>query len=206
MRKVFALLAVLMLGALTAACGSDDSDTSSATTVAGSATTTVAAAADHNQADVMFAQEMIPHHEQAIDMADMAIDTTKNEEVLDLAERIKAAQQPEIDEMTGWLTAWGEPAETGSTTGGHAMGSMGSSGGDATGTMMTDAEMGQLDATSGAAFDQMWLDMMIRHHQGAIEMAKTHQADGKNPDVLTLGQAIIDAQQAEISEMEGITV
>lgn len=205
MRKVSALLAVLMLGALSAACGSDDSNTGTATTApAGSATTSAEEAADHNDADVTFAQEMIPHHTQAVDMAGMAIEKSKNEQVLDLAEQIKAAQQPEIDEMTAWLEAWGEPVETGSSDGGHDMGSMGSTGGDTSGMMMTEAEMSELDAATGAAFDRMWLDMMIRHHQGAIDMAETHQQEGQNPDALALGRAIIDAQRAEITEMQGI--
>lgn len=204
MRSVVALLAVLVPGALGAACGGDDSDTSTpTTTVAGSATGTEAAASEHNDADVTFAQQMIPHHIQALDMADMAVETSKNENVLDLAEQIEAAQQPEIDEMTGWLHTWGEPVE--GDEDGHDMGSMGS-GGHATGAMMSDAEMDQLASASGAAFDRMWLDMMIRHHQGAIDMAKAHQAEGRNPEALELGRAIIDAQQAEITEMQGIAV
>lgn len=200
MRKLFALFALLTLGTLAAACGGDDSNTSTA------ASTTVTATgeeAQHNDADVKFAQEMIAHHAQAVEMADMAIDESTDERVFGLAGRIKAAQQPEIDQMTGWLDAWREPLEA-SSGGSHDMSNMGGS--SDMGGMMSDEEMTQLSSATGAAFDRMWLDMMIRHHQGAIEMAKTHQADGENVDALALGEQIITAQEAEITEMRAITV
>jgi uncharacterized protein (DUF305 family) len=199
MRKVLALFAVLTFGTFAAACGGDDSDTS---TAGSTALATSSETEPHNDADVTFAQGMIPHHAQAVDMADMAIDASLNDQVLDLAERIKAAQQPEIDQLTGWLEAWGEPVET-SSGGGHD--EHGSSE-DGMGGMMTEEEMTQLGGLRGAAFDRMWLDMMIRHHQGAIDMAKTHQAEGEHPVALELGKVIIDAQQAEITEMQGIAV
>lgn len=196
MRKVFALLAVLSLGGLTVACGGDDGNASQ------SAATTAAEAA-HNDADVTFAQSMIPHHQQAIDMADMAIERSKNKQLLDLAERIKAAQQPEIDTMSSWLDSWGEPidAESGEDRdmGGTTMT-------ESMGGTMSDADMAQLDAASGAAFDRLWLDMMARHHQGAIDMAKTEQGAGQFPDAVALAGRIITDQQAEITEMQGISV
>lgn len=194
MRKVLALFAVLTFGVLAAACGSDDSDTDDA------GSTTVAATGEagaHNDADVTFAQEMIPHHAQALVMADMAIDASSNEQLVALAERVKAAQQPEIDQMTGWLEAWGEPAEA--DPDGHAMG--GPSADAMGGGMMSDDEMGQMRAMTGTAFDQMWLTMMVRHHEGAIEMAEEHQAEGQNAAALALGHEIITAQRAEIEEM-----
>ena len=188
MRKLFALLAALSISVFAAACGGDDSNTAASTS-------TTLEAAQHNDADVTFLQGMIPHHAQAVEMADMALDNSLDAQVLDLAERIKAAQQPEIDQMTGWLEAWGEPV--GPAGGGHGMGDM--SGG--MGSMMSDEEMSQLGAMTGAGFDRMWLDMMIRHHEGAIEMAEQHQEDGQNPEALALGEAIITVQQAEITEM-----
>lgn len=200
MRKLFALLAVLCLGGLAAACGGDDNDGASQT-----ASTAAAALAPHNEADVAFAQGMIPHHAQAIDMAGMAVEKSKNERVLDIAERIKAAQQPEIDTMTKWLEAWGQPVEAEASNGAHHGGSDATMAGSM-GGMMSDTEMAQLESASGAAFDRMWLDMMIRHHQGAIEMAKTEQADGQFPAAVALAGTIIADQQAEISEMQGITV
>lgn len=196
MRKVLALFAVLTLGTLAAACGSDDSDISSA-----SSTATSGDAQQHNDADVTFAQGMIPHHAQAVEMADMALDTSEDDELLVLANKIKEAQQPEIDQMTGWLKEWGEPVEAAGSGqgGGHSMGS------DAMGaTMMSDEEMDQLHGAKGDAFDQMWLTMMIRHHEGAIKMAEQHQSNGKSAEALALSKEIIRAQQAEIEEMRGM--
>lgn len=196
MSKIVALLAALTLG-LAAACGGDDADGGAAA----STTASAAAAQEHNDADVAFAQGMIPHHAQAVEMADMALEKSANDQVLDLAERIKGAQQPEIDQMTGWLEAWGEPVEPDA---GQDMSDMSDMGGS--GDMMSDEEMTGLDGASGAAFDRMWLDMMIRHHEGAIDMAREHQADGQYPEALELGLAIISAQEAEIAEMRTINV
>ena len=146
-----------------------------------------------NDADVAFAQGMIPHHEQAIEMADIALDPTigASEQVRDLATRIKGAQDPEIMMMSGWLTGWGMSMDMGTS---HDMSSMDG--------MMSVAEMDELAALTGADFDAMWLDMMIRHHQGAIAMAETVKADGSNADVLALADQIIAAQQSEITEMQ----
>lgn len=180
-----AALAVLSL----AACGGDD-DTTDATTAAGSS-----AAFDDD--DVMFAQGMIPHHEQAIEMADIALDPTvgAGPEVVDLATRIKAGQDPEIQQMTGWLETWGQPMQM-DTSDGHDMAGMDG--------MMTVEEMDELGTMTGADFDRMWMEMMIRHHEGAIEMAETVKADGSDPEVLALADAVIAAQQAEIAEMQAL--
>ena len=170
-----------------AACGSDDT---------ASPATQVAQAA-FNDADVAFAQGMIPHHEQAIEMADIALDPTvgASEAVRDIATRIKAGQDPEIVMMTGWLTAWGQPMQM-DMGDGHDMSSMDG--------MMSVEEMDALGTMTGGEFDAMWLDMMIRHHQGAIAMAQTVKAAGSNADVLALADQVIAAQQAEITEMEAL--
>lgn len=184
------LLSAAVLAALAlAACGSDDDNTGSpATAPAGSS-------AAFDDADVMFAQGMIPHHEQAIEMADIALDPTvgAGPEVADLATRIKAGQDPEIQQMKGWLEKWGQPMQM-DTSDGHDMSDMDG--------MMTVEEMDELGAMTGADFDRMWMEMMIRHHEGAIEMAETVKADGSDPDVLALADAVITAQQAEIAEMQ----
>jgi len=152
-------------------------------------------ASGFNDADVLFAQGMIPHHEQAVEMADIALDPTvgAGEQVRDLATRIKGAQDPEINMMSGWLVAWDMPMQM-DMGDGHDMSSM-------DGVMSAD-EMDALGAATGAEFDALWLDMMIRHHEGAISMAQTVKAAGSNADVLALADQIIAAQQAEISEME----
>lgn len=175
-------------------------------------------AAGHNNDDVAFAQQMIPHHKQALDMAKMVSSRSTNPKVVDLAGRIDKAQDPEIQQMQGWLTAWGAASSSASAMPGmsdhnmpgmSSMPGMGSSssmpmpGGSMPG-MMSDADMAKLDTMKGAEFDKMWLGMMIKHHQGAVDMAKTELAKGSNADAKALAQKIIDGQQAEITEMQGL--
>ena len=159
---------------------------------------------DHNAADVTFAQDMIPHHQQALVMADVAIEGAKTQELRDLAERIKAAQAPEIDQMTSWLEAWGEDVPDLDAMN-HMM--MGHGDDDDFNDMpgMMDADqmrrMTQMMG-GGLAFDEMWVRMMIVHHEGAIEMAQEEQASGQYPDAITLAEDIESAQTAEIAEMK----
>ncbi len=162
----------------------------------GSATPSTAA---FNDADVSFAQGMIPHHAQAVEMADIASTRASSAKVKDLASRIKAAQGPEIATMTAWLKSWNKPVTASSGGGMAGMAGMGS-GASAMG-MMSDADMKGLGAASGAAFDKMFLTMMIDHHKGAIDMAKTEQTDGKFAATKALAGSIVTAQQAEIDEM-----
>lgn len=158
-------------------------------------------AKDHNAQDVSFAQEMIGHHQQAVEMSTMALSQAASPKVKDLATRIKAAQDPEIQMMKGWLSSWDEP-ETASSGGTHHGGGGGTM---ASGTgMMTDAQMTELRGASGAAFDRMFLTMMIEHHQGAVTMARTEIEKGKHVPAKQLAQTIIDAQQKEITEMQGL--
>lgn len=213
--RLAAYAALALAGTLTiAACGGDDDAAESETTVGPVATTAAAAAttslaaeitapadsgdsAGFNDADVIFAQGMIAHHEQAIEMADIALDPTigASPEVQDLATRIKDAQDPEIELMTGWLTAWGKPVQM-DASGGHDMSSMEG--------VMTAEEMDALGAATGAEFDTMWLEMMVRHHEGAIAMAETVKASGSNADVFGLAEQITTAQQDEIDEMRAL--
>ena len=176
-----------VVGTLTfAACGSESKSASEATAAP--------TAGAFNDADVAFAQGMIPHHEQAVEMAAIALDPTvgASAQVRDLATRIKAGQDPEITLMSGWLTAWGQPL----TMDGHDMSSMEG--------MMSAEEMNALGALTGAEFDKMWLTMMSRHHEGAIAMALTVKANGSNSDVLALADQVVAAQQAEIDEMSAL--
>jgi uncharacterized protein (DUF305 family) len=138
---------------------------------------------------------MIAHHEQAVETAEIALDPSRSAgpEVIDLATRIQAAQGPEIEQMTAWLTAAGESI-TMDMSDGHDMSEMDG--------MMSAEQMDALAAASASAFDRMWLEMMIAHHEGAISQSQTVKADGSDPDVLALADQIITAQQAEISEMQ----
>jgi len=156
-------------------------------------------AKDHNAQDVSFAKEMTGHHQQAVEMATMALAQGSSPKVKDLATRIKAAQGPEIQKMNSWLSAWGEKAGSGAMDHGGSMGSMGSGMG-----MMTEAQMKDLRAATGAAFDRMFLTMMVEHHQGAVTMARSQLDKGQYAPAKQLAQQIVDAQQKEITEMQGL--
>lgn len=180
------LAAVLAL----AACGSDGS--TSGTTMdgmSGHASTSSAAQAG-SAGDVMFAQMMVPHHQQAVEMADLALqEDSVSAEVTSLAQQIKAAQDPEIQTMNTWLEEWNAPASAEMHHGG------------ADGMMSAD-DMASLEKASGAEFDRRWLTMMIEHHQGAIEMAQGVLETSSDPRVKTLANAIIEGQQKEITTMQ----
>jgi uncharacterized protein (DUF305 family) len=198
-RKIMTLVAAaavaVTVGAALGGCGTNATPPSSSSP---SSSSTVAQT--HNQADITFAQDMIPHHAQAIAISKMAAQQAGSLQVKDLAARIQAAQQPEIDQMSGWLQAWNAPVPSiNSPMGG--MGQMDHGAGNAMPGMMSGGEMQQLGQATGAAFDRMFLQMMISHHQGAVMMAKVELNGGQNPDARQLAQRIIDAQQREITEM-----
>ncbi len=189
--------------------GAATSGTTSGTTTArstgspASISASASATATFNDADVAFAQMMIVHHQGAIQMADLAPSRAQNQDVLALAARIKAAQAPEIDQMTSWLTAWGAAPSMMSGSATSGMGGMDMGGMDMNG-MSQEEMMTQLDGMSGADFDQAFLEAMIAHHEGAIGMSEQQLADGQNPDAVTLAEKIIDDQQTEITEMQEI--
>jgi uncharacterized protein (DUF305 family) len=183
---------------LLAGCAS--SSTSSAETPDSQSAASGAVVATGSDADITFAQLMIPHHEQAVQMADMALQQATSPEVTDLATQIKAAQDPEIQQMRGWLQQWGAPEQMDGMDGmDHGDMDMG---GQTAGGMMSDEDMGALMDASGADFDRMWLTMMIAHHEGAIEMAEQVKAQSTNPDVTALADAIVAGQTTEIDTMQ----
>lgn len=160
-----------------------------------------ATAATYNDADVTFAQSMVPHHQQAVQMAALADQRASSAEVRNLATKIKAAQQPEIDTMNGWLRAWGKPAAMPGMS--SATGMPGMDHGAMPG-MMSDADMGKLAAAKGKDFDRQFLTLMISHHEGAITMAKDEATNGVNSDAKALAQKIITDQQTEIGTMRSM--
>jgi len=202
-RRTLALMAATALGitALAACSSSTDSAPSPGQSVS------TAPMTQGSPTDIAFAQSMIPHHQQAIEMADLALDPQAgaSPQVQQLARQIKAAQDPEIEQMTQWLQAWGAPAAmpgvsdasavAGMDHSGHDMGGMTMSG------MMTAEQMQELEQARGTDFDQMWLTMMIAHHEGAISMAQQAQASNSS-QVTTLTDAIITGQQQEITTMQ----
>lgn len=200
MRQMRASLIIASLGLALGACGSSggsSAGSSSVTTtvVASTASTMTDPAVD--DADVEFAQGMIAHHEQAIEMAEIALDPKvgASPQVIDLATRIQGAQDPEVELMTGWLTAAGEPVAMDAAAG-HDMSSMQG--------MMTAEQMDSMAAMTGFDFDQIWLQMMIEHHEGAVSQSQTVKTNGSNADVLALADTIINTQQAEIAEMQAL--
>ncbi|GAY10973.1 DUF305 domain-containing protein [Pseudonocardia sp. N23] len=200
-----ALTAVLVAG-----CTGSSGGAAAASTTPGAVPTAPATSAAHNAADTAFVHDMIPHHAQAIQMADMAAQRASNSQVKQLAARIQAAQGPEIEQMRGFLATWGEP-ETGPVTTSGSMGGMDhGTTGQTTSTMpmpqgisgmMTDQQMQQFGQAAGTDFDRMFLQMMTEHHNGAISMAQTEVVEGQSPDAKALAQKIIKAQQSEITEM-----
>ncbi|MUL74482.1 DUF305 domain-containing protein [Mycobacterium sp. CBMA226] len=158
--------------------------------MSGSASST-APAANFNDADVMFLDMMYPHHAQAVEMAKLVPTRSQNQQVKDLANAIEKAQAPEMQQMTSLLAGFGKPAP--SATMSHSMPGL-----------MTPQQMTELTGLSGAAFDKMWLQMMVEHHQGAITMANDELKNGTNADAKAMAQAIVTAQQAEITTMNGM--
>lgn len=155
-----------------------------------------AAPAAADEADIMFAQMMIPHHEQAVIIAGMAEGRAADPRIIDLAGEITAAQAPEIDEMAGWLREWGAPRLSEDEA-------MGAHGGHGMAGMLTPEVLDELRGLSGAEFDRRFAAAMIEHHRGAIEMAEQVK-DSANPKVAALAQRIITTQQAEIDQLTPI--
>ena len=158
----------------------------------------------YNEADVQFATDMIPHHAQALAMVDLTLNRQLDPEVQRLAEDIREAQAPEIEQMTDWLTAWDEavPETMRDHTNAHGEGDM-EMDSDMPG-MMSGEQMSELETAGDAEFQALFLDMMIEHHEGAIEMARTEQDEGAFDPATALAEAIEASQSEEISLMEGL--
>lgn len=148
------------------------------------------ASAEHNQADVMFSQMMIPHHAQAVEMSDIVL--AKQDlpaEITARATKIKEAQGPEIETMTGWLSNWNVP-----TMGDHS--------GHGMSGMVDTTGIEKLKAAEGADAAKLFLEQMIGHHEGAVDMAQQEIGAGKYPAAVQLARDIVTAQEAEIAEMK----
>ena len=179
--RITALLAAVVTTAVVSSCGE-------------SSPTPDAQAQKHNGADVTFAQKMIPHHQQALDMAAMVPSRTTNRELIIMAKHIALDQQAQIDTLQGLLQQWGEPAAL-DHTGHDGMGMDG---------MVDAATMDKLPTLTGAAFDELWLRSMITHHQGAVAMAEPEIAQGENPTAVKMAKIIVDWQQLEIGRMHAM--
>ncbi|MFF5505187.1 DUF305 domain-containing protein [Streptomyces roseolus] len=185
--------AVAATALLLAACG--DGDTMGGMDHGGTTSATAAPSAPgnsgtFNEADVMFAQMMIPHHEQALKMAELAEGRAEDPDVKRIVAAIEKAQDPEIQKMKAWLRGWGKP-ETAAMDHGMA-------------GMMSEQDMKDLAAVQGRDFDRKFAELMIAHHEGAVEMAKTEQKAGGNTEAKALAGEVVTAQTAEIAELRKI--
>jgi uncharacterized protein (DUF305 family) len=192
MKSTRILLSGFTALALLTGCGG--SSMADMTDMADSAVDAAKDAIGFNDDDVMFAQMMIPHHEQAIEMADIALDPLSgaSDAVKSLATRIKAAQDPEISKMKAFLTSWKERLTPDSSMD-HS---------DMMSGMLSAEDITKLSSLRGAEFDREWMTGMIEHHEGAIEMAKDVLKDGKDSAVKALANLVATAQDSEILEMK----
>ena len=221
MKRTLVLSALAVASTLAlAACGkateSGNTDattsvTSTATTTAETTETTTATteadgeiSADHNDADIMFAQMMIPHHQQAVEMSEMLLAKEGiPAQVVEFAQGVIDAQGPEIDRMNAMLEAWGQRPVTDSggmdhgEMGGMDHGEMGGMSG-----MMSQEDMTALEEAQGTEAARLYLEQMTAHHEGAVDMARDEVADGQNPHAITLAEQIINDQEAEIAQMQ----
>lgn len=192
-RRLSATAVALTLAGALAACSDSTAGTPSAAPTSSSSAPSTASNQTARAGDVMFAQMMIPHHQQAIEMADIALaKTSASQQVRDLATEIKAAQDPEITTMEGWLQDWG-------VSGAPATMNHGSGG------MMTKSEMDALQAAEGAEFDRQWVSLMIKHHEGAVTMAEQVLTTTQNPEVKALAEAVVKTQTEEIARMKAMS-
>lgn len=207
---VLSTLAVASTLAL-AACGEATDATTDATTSATSTATTTPEttetttatteadgeiSADHNDADIMFAQMMIPHHQQAVEMSEMLLAKEGiPAQVVEFAQGVIDAQGPEIDRMNAMLEAWDQQPVTDS--GGMDHGKMGGMSG-----MMSQEDMTALEEAQGTEAARLYLEQMTAHHEGAVDMARDEVADGQNPHAITLAEQVISDQEAEIAQMQ----
>lgn len=197
-RRLGALLVVVAAVAALAGCGGEpDHDMGAMSTPTSTAAPAYPSASPargpHNDADVRFAEQMVPHHLQAVDMSEMLLAKQGiSPQATALALRIRTAQAREIGQMTGWLNGWNQdPAATATSAMGHGMGD----------GMMSQTEMDALQRATGDQATELFLRGMVRHHQGALAMAATELKDGQNADAKALAQQVSTSQQAEITEM-----
>ncbi|NKY87644.1 DUF305 domain-containing protein [Nocardia veterana] len=198
--RILSVAAVTAAAVVLAGCGSDDSGSSTPTSTTSAMAdmpgmnhgpTTPATRTDYNDADVSFLTMMYPHHAQAVEMAKLVPTRSGNPELIALAANVEKAQAPEMEQFAALLRGFGKPAPQ--ATMHHPMNGV-----------MTEDQMTQLRNATGPEFDRMWLQMMIEHHQGAVDMANTELAQGTNADAKALAHNILTAQQAEIQQMRGM--
>ncbi len=188
--RALAAAAALTIGLTIGGCSTSNTSSSD-----GSSSQSSSSSASHNDQDVMFTQQMLPHHQQAIAMSDMLIakGSGVQADVVTLAKQIKAEQDPENTRMTGWLTAWNEPTEMPSMSGMDRSSMSG---------MMSDSAIQDLQKASPQDAGKLYLEQMIEHHTSAVDMAKTEVDKGKNADAVGLAKSIVKSQTEQIAQMK----
>jgi uncharacterized protein (DUF305 family) len=194
-QRILAGLGITALFTL-GACATGEAGSASHGAMGSTSSSTSKSAQAGRQGDVMFAQMMIPHHQQAVEMADQALQKNASAEVTKLAGQIKAAQDPEIATMTRWLEQWGAPMTSGQGHESHE--------GHGSGGMMSDGDLRELAAADGPRFDTLWLEMMVEHHEGAVVMAQEVLGTTANPEVKAMAQTIVTGQEREIATMKSL--
>jgi uncharacterized protein (DUF305 family) len=192
--RIAAVLIALFAALLLTACSGSDDKADTATT---DESVSTPAPPGFNADDYAFATNMIPHHQQAIELAALAPEHSTDKDLLALAAKISAEQDPEIKALRVFLVQWDENPDDNASHGDHG----GDAGHGSMAGMVDDATMAKLQSLNGAEFDRLWLQSMISHHQGAIEMAKAEVANGQNVDIKRMAQSMVDTQQAEITQM-----
>ncbi|MEW2081042.1 DUF305 domain-containing protein [Streptomyces sp. NPDC005283] len=194
---------IAMVGAVAAgtlllgACGSSGTGHEGHSSAAAQGSMKSPATDAFNDADVTFAQSMIVHHQQALEMSKLADGRASDHEIKTLAGQIEKAQDPEIKTMQSWLTSWGKPESSGMDHGmNHGGGSMPG--------MMSEKDMADLKAAKGTDFDHRFAELMIAHHNGAIEMAKDEQKNGGDAAAKKLAADVIKNQSTEVKQMQSI--
>jgi uncharacterized protein (DUF305 family) len=147
--------------------------------------------AGHNRADVVFATDMIPHHQQALDLSAVVPNRSTDPALIKLASGIATSQAPQIQKLKGFVVQWSEQAD--SHSGGQADTAMHG--------MVDQATMTRVASLQGTEFDKLWLQSMIGHHRGALEMAQAEIKNGVNTDAVAMAHSIVTSQQAEIDQM-----
>ncbi|QNE42563.1 DUF305 domain-containing protein [Frigoribacterium sp. NBH87] len=176
-----ALVATLTLAGCADTAGNTSSDSSASSE-----------SAVFNDQDVTFAQMMLPHHEQAVEMSDMFIakGDSVDSDVVALAETIKDEQGPEIDQLTTWLDDWGQDTSASMD--------------DSMDGMMSESDMAALDDAEGAEASRLFLEQMTEHHKGAVDMAQQEVDGGENPDAVEMAKNIVESQTAQIDQMDAL--
>lgn len=201
-RRLAAVGIVVSGALLLAGCGSDDAkNTGRGSGDAPTAARQNPAPGASNDADVTFAQSMIPHHQQAVAMARLADGRAADPQITSLAASIEKAQGPEIRTMRSWLKAWGAPESSAHGMPGMDHGSKGMDGMPGMAGMMSAKDMTDLKAARGKDFDKEFARMMIGHHRGAVTMARDEQRNGRNATAKKLAGDVIEHQTTEIATM-----